>query len=467
MDPDLTGSREGLPRERGLSGGNTMDTLKSKCEEDVSTKQRQIAENARNLPEASFCSLAHHIDEKWLYAAYTRTRRDGAAGVDGQDGESYRAELIPNLHRLLDRFKGGSYRAPPVKRVYIPKAGSKEKRPIGIPTFEDKVLQRAVQMVLEPIYEEKFYPFSYGFRPGKSAHDAVEALWQSTMDLGGGYIIDLDISKFFDTLDHGKLREILKQRVSDGVLIRTIGKWLNAGVMEEDRLEYRERGTPQGGVISPLLSNIYLHEVLDRWFVEMVKPCLKGRAFIIRYADDAVIGCACEEDAERIMKVLPQRFAKYGLTVHPEKTRLVDFRKPGDDDQKGKDSFSFLGFRHYWMKSRKGKWVVSRKTDGKRLARSLKAIAEWCRRHRHDAVLDQLKALSQKLRGHYGYYGITFNSKGIQRFYRRVRAIWFKWLNRRSDKPSMYWWQYQRWSSHHPLAFPKVMHSAVRCESLS
>jgi group II intron reverse transcriptase/maturase len=427
----------------------------------VSTKQRKITEAARKYPEESLMSIAHHIDVEWLYCAYELVRRDGARGIDGVGAEAYELNLWANLENLLNRFKSGSYRAPAVKRVYIPKAGSTEKRPIGIPTYEDKILQRAVQLALEPIYEGEFYDFSYGFRPGKSAHQALEWLWKESMNIHGGYIIDMDISKYFDTIPHRKLREILGRRVSDGVIQRTIGKWLNAGVMEQGNVAYQEQGTPQGGVISPLLSNIYLHEVLDDWFVKTVKPRLKGKAFMVRYADDAVIGCERAEDADRIMKVLALRFTKYGLTIHPEKTRLIDFTEPEDGAGKGKGSFTFLGFTHYWTKSKKGKWIVGRKTDKKRLRRSIQAITQWCRENRHKPVKEQHEKLTAKLRGHYAYYGITFNFKSLERFFLRIREIWFKWLNRRSDKSSLYWWQYVMYLKANPLPYPKIVHSYV------
>jgi group II intron reverse transcriptase/maturase len=278
-----------------------MDTLR--FWETVSTKQRRIAETARRIQGKSMWSIGHYIDIQWMYCAWELTRKDGAVGIDGVEAEEYEGNLWENLTNLVNRLKSGTYRAPAVKRVYIPKAGSStEKRPIGIPTFEDKILQRAVQMVLEPIYEGEFYNFSYGFRPGKSAHQALNHIWKASMTINGGYIIDMDISKYFDTIPHEKLREILGQRVSDGVIQRIIGKWLNAGVMEEGEVRYNQAGTPQGGVISPLLSNIYLHEVLDKWFVETVQPILKGKSFMVRYADDAIIGCERKEDADRIMK---------------------------------------------------------------------------------------------------------------------------------------------------------------------
>ena len=278
-----------------------------------------------------FTSLAHLIDILWLHEAYNRTRKDGAVGVDGQTGKDYEANWEGNLQSLLDRAKSGTYVAPPVRRVHIPKAGSvTETRALGIPTFEDKVLQRAVAMVLETIYEQDFLDCSYGFRPGRSAHQALEALWQQTMKMGGGWIVEVDIRKFFDTIDHGHLRAFLKRRVRDGVLLRLIGKWLKAGVLEDGCVTHPEAGSPQGGVVSPMLSNVFLHYVLDDWFEREVQPRLKGQSFLIRYADDLVMGFSQEDDARRVMDVLPKRFEKDGLTLHPEKTRLVPFERPPD-----------------------------------------------------------------------------------------------------------------------------------------
>jgi RNA-directed DNA polymerase len=285
----------------------------------VSRKRERIAKLAREAPDMAFTSLSHHIDIDWLREAYRLTRKDGASGVDGQTAEEYAANLEVNLQSLLDRAKtGDTYCAPPVRRVHIPK-GNGETRPIGIPTFEDKVLQRAVAMVLEGVYEQDFMDCSYGFRPGRSAHQALASFRRQAMGMGGGWVVEVDIRKFFDTLDHGHLRELVRKRVRDGVLLRLIGKWLNAGVREDGSLTHPDSGTPQGGVISPLLANVYLHEVVDRWFEDEVKPRLKGRAFLVRYADDLVICFACEEDARRVMDVLPKRFGKYGLALHPER----------------------------------------------------------------------------------------------------------------------------------------------------
>src|SRR6202158_4072746 len=297
----------------------------------VLTRQQRIAELAKQASQMGFTSLNHHIDLWWLYEAFLRTRRDGAPGVDGQTAAAYEADLRGNLQSLLDRAKSGTYRAPPVRRVHIPKGTGTETRPIGIPTFEDKVLQRSVVMVLEAIYEQDFQDCSYGFRPGRSAHQALDSLWRQTMGTRGGWVVEVDIGKFFETLDHAHLRDLLRQRIRDGVLLRLIGKWLNAGVLEDGNLTFPDEGSPQGGVISPLLANVYLHYVLDVWFEQEVQPRLKGRAFLIRYADDFVIGFACEEDARRVLAVLPKRFGKYGLALHPDKTRLVPFGRPSQE----------------------------------------------------------------------------------------------------------------------------------------
>jgi len=349
--------------------------------------------------------------------------------------------------------------------VHIPKGTSgKETRPIGIPTFEDKVLQRAVAMVLEPLYEQEFLNCSYGFRPGRSAHDALQALWEQAMGTGGGWVIDLDIRKFFDTMDHAHIREILKRRVSDGVILRLIGKWLNAGVWEKGETSYPEKGTPQGGVISPLLSNIYLHEVLDKWFEEVVRPRLKGKGFLIRYADDGLLCFDNEEDARRVMEVLPKRFAKYGLMIHPEKTRMVIFVRPESEPPKDhnrakRETFSFLGFTHYWGKSRKGNWVIMRSTEKGRFTRALKKMSDWCRRNRHLPISEQLHQLTRKLMGHYSYYGITGNFRRLANFRHQVIRVWRKWLSRRSRSGFISWEKFTLLMRRYTLPRVRIMHS--------
>jgi RNA-directed DNA polymerase len=431
----------------------------------VSTKQERIATLARQSPQMSFTSLAYLMDLPWLLEAYHRTRKNGATGVDGQTWHAYGKNLETNLQSLLDRAKSGRYTAPPVKRVHIPKAGSPtQKRPIGIPTLEDKVLQRAVVMLLEPIYEQDFVEGSYGFRPGRGAHQALERLWKETMTVQGGWVLEVDISKFFDTLDHGHLRQFVQHRVQDGVLLRLIGKRLNAGVMESGQISYPEAGSPQGGVVSPLLANVYLHYVLDTWFEREVQPRLAGRAYLIRYADDFVIGFTDEKDAQRVKDVLPKRFGRYGLKIHPEKTRLVRFTKPKDrDNSSGKpESFDLLGFTHYWGRSLRGNWVVKRKTSTSRLSRGLRAINEWCRNHRHDSLAEQQQALSQKLRGHCGYYGITGNSQCLSAFRLWLVRTWRRWLSRRNRERGMTWDRFNRLLQQYPLPAAVVIHSACR-----
>jgi len=426
----------------------------------VLTKLDRIAAMARSLPGVAFTTLAHHIDVSWLREAYRRTRKGGATGIDGQSAEKYEQHLEENLRSLLDRVKAGKYQAPAVRRVHIPKGDGSETRPIGIPTFEDKVLQRAVAMLLEAIYEQSFHDFSYGFRPRRSAHDACEALQSATVKMAGGWVLEVDIKKFFDTLDHEHLRSIIGQRVRDGAILRLIGKWLNAGVMEGSTLFHPEAGTPQGGVISPLLANIYLHEVLDEWFVRDVQPRLKGRSMLVRYADDFVFVFARKDDAERVLDVLPKRFGKYGLTLHPDKTRLVPFRRPDrhDGGDNGPGTFDLLGFTHHWGLSRNGKWVVKKRTAKDRFSRALRRIVEWCREHRHVDVEVQHRVLGQKLRGHYAYYGVTGNSRALSRLWHETTKTWRKWLSRRSQRGFLNWQKMLRLLERFPLPRPRIVH---------
>jgi len=416
------------------------------------------------MPQQALTTLAQHIDEDFSHEAYRRTRKDGASGIDGQTAEAYEAKLEANLKALLARFKSGRYRAPAVRRVHIPKGEGTKTRAIGIPTFEDKALPRAVAMVLEAIYEQRFHDGSYGVRPGRSAHQALETLWKRLMEMGGGIVVDVDIQAFFDTLDHTALRGCLDQRVRDGVLRRTIDKWLDAGVLEKGALSYPESGTPQGGVISPLLANIYLDEVLDRWFEAAVKPRLRGAAFLVRYADDFVLVFASARDAQRVLAVLGKRFATYALAVHPQKTRVLDFRRPQLQQQAGKEgeSFQFLGFTHYWGRSRKGRWVVQHKTASQRMSRALKAVAQWCKESRQWSQVKQHPGLSRKLRGHFAYYGITGNVRALERFHHQVVQIWFKWLNRRGGQRRWTWGRYERLLRLVPLPEPIVVHSVLR-----
>ncbi|MEA5446869.1 group II intron reverse transcriptase/maturase [Gammaproteobacteria bacterium AB-CW1] len=415
----------------------------------VYTRQQRIACNARSHPERAFTSLAHHLDLDWLLEAYRRIRKDGAVGVDGQTAAEFEADLYGNLERLREAALSGRYRAPPARRVYIPK-GDGTKRPLGIPTLSDKILQRAVAMLLEPIFEQDFLACSFGFRPGRSAHQALDYLWRNAMRQGGGWVFDVDIQRFFETLDHDRLREVIARRVSDGVIRRLIGKWLNAGVMEGAQWYRTRQGTPQGGVISPLLANAYLHAVVDEWFDREVQPRLKGRAFLVRYADDLVIGFTNEVDARRVAAVMAKRLDRYNLRLHPEKSRLVPFRAARRRAGPRPGSFDFLGFTHYWGRSRAGRPVILRKTAKTRVRRVLGLVNQWCRRHRHWPVAEQCDRLSRLLRGHYAYYGVIGNSRSLRQVLHAVKRLWIKWLGRRSQR-RMNWETAQRLLQRYPL----------------
>ncbi len=429
----------------------------------ISTKQARIAELAKQMPGKAMTSLAQHMDAAWLRSAHERTRKDGAAGVDGQTAAEFERDLESGLRSLLDGMKSGTYRAPPVRRVDIPKGDGSKTRPIGIPTYADKVAQRAVVMLMEPVYEEDFYDFSYGFRPGRSAHGALEHLNEGLWSLkGGGWALDVDIRGFFDNLDHAQLRQMLSHRVTDGVVTRMVGKWLKAGVLKDGAIERRPRGTPQGGVISPLLANVYLHEVVDKWWVQDVLTRLREPAFMVRYADDFVMVFASLDDARRVQEALPKRLARFGLELHPEKTRLIDFRRPHDDGSGPRPgTFDFLGFTHYWGRTRKGPWVPKRRTAKNRLRRALTTLNQWLRSVRHFPVAEQARLLGAKLRGHFQYFGIRGNSTAISAYRWAARRLWRKWLSRRSQRGAMYWEQFSALERRHPLpparlAYPRL-----------
>jgi group II intron reverse transcriptase/maturase len=400
------------------------------------------------------------MDVHWLWEASLRVRKNSAVGVDNQSYADYEQTKQDRLVALLGKAKDGSYRAPPVKRVYIPKDDG-EKRGIGIPTIEDKILQRAVVMLLEPIYEQSFHDFSFGFRPRKSAHQAVQYLREQCFEQEVSYILDVDLRQYFDTIDHGHLREILSQRVGDGVLGRLINKWLKAGVWEEGTVHYPEAGSPQGGVISPLLSNIYLHTVLDDWFVKDIQPHLKGKSFMVRFADDFVMGFANKRDAESMLEALKARFAAYGLQVHPEKTQLVQFKRPQrdpNDNGPKPGTFDFLGFTHYWGKSQQGNQVFKSKTSRKRVRRTLKNIKEWGWKNRHLALKEQQEQINRKLQGHYSYYGIPNNSASLGQVFYVVKHLWRKWLGRRNRDGPMNWQKFSQLLVNYPLILPRIVH---------
>jgi len=426
----------------------------------ISTKLQAIAQQAIDNPEMVFTTLGHHIDVEWLREAYRLTNKSSAAGVDGVTAKEYEANLEENLSDLHGRLKSGRYVAPPVERVWLDKEDG-SKRPIGKPTFEDKIVQRAVVMLLEAVYEPEFYGFSHGFRFGHSPHQALHELREQCREQNIHWIVDADVSGFFDELRHDLLREFIQRRVNDGGILRLIGKWLNAGVIEEGKLTYAEAGSPQGGVVSPILANVFLHYVLDDWYEQEVKPRLKGRSFLIRFADDFIIGCELESDAQQVMEVLPKRFGRYGLTIHPHKTKLVKFGKPfrnkPSESQNG--TFDFLGFTHYWAKTRQGYWVIKCKTAQKRLRRTIKAIWQWCKGNRHLPVAEQYRMLCLKLRGHYQYYGLRNNYHQLEVVYYQALKGWWYWLNRRSRQRNLLWDKFKQIMTKFPLPRPRIVHA--------
>ena len=433
--------------------------------DSVSTKQERIASLARSNREMALTSLNHYIDYEWMHYAYECTRKDGAVGVDGQTAQEYEVKLQENLLSLIDRLKSGRYQAPPVRRHYIAKADGGQ-RGLGIPSFEDKVAQRAIVMLLEPICEQDFFAGSYGFRPGHSAHQALQAVRAGVMEQRGRWVLDVDIRKFFDSIDRTRLREFLAKRVTDGVVRRLIDEWLNAGVLEEGQMHYPDKGTPQGGVVSPCLANIFLHYVLDEWYSTQVVARLKGQSTLVRYCDDFVMIFEYKDDADRVYAVLGKRLEKYGLQLHPDKTRLVDFRyrTPRNERQMFVRTFNFLGFTQVRVLSRNGKRAMLQKTAKDRLARSLDAFNQQCRRMRHWQLREQYERLCRMLRGHYAYYGITGNADSLSSLHHAVLRLWHKWLSRRSRQSTSYlcWEAFGQVLQAFPLPKPMIVHRYVR-----
>jgi RNA-directed DNA polymerase len=436
---------------------------------NLSTKRQWIADLARKKPGTVLFSLHHVIDLEWMQEAYELTRKDGAAGIDGVTAKGYEANLEANLLGLLERIKSGRYKAPPVRRTHIPKADGSQ-RPLGIPTFEDKVAQRAIVMVLEAVYEQDFLPCSYGFRPGRSAHEALRQLSGAPTLRKQHWVLDVDIRKYFDSIPHHHLRSFLDQRVTDGVIRRMIDKWLKAGVLEDGLLRFATEGTPQGGVISPMLSNIYLHHVLDEWFENTVKPRMVGGCTLVRYADDFVMTFETHRDAKRVLEVLGKRLERYGLTLHPDKTRFIDFRprrSGGTHPDCKEPPFDFLGFTHTWVKSRKGNDVVRQTTAKNRLARALVAVNDWCRTNRHRPLPWQHARLAAKLIGHYAYYGITGNIRHVERYRQQVVKLWRKWLERRTRSERLTWARFNALLARHPLPPARIIHRYATSAKLS
>jgi RNA-directed DNA polymerase len=423
----------------------------------MSTELLKVAERAKREPEGVFHSLAHRIDVPALERAYHRQRKDAAAGIDGMTKEQYGQDLQQRLRALHERLKAKKYYHQPIRRVHIPKDKGKT-RPIGISVFEDKIVQEAVREVLEAIYEQDFRDCSYGFRPNRRAHDAIRAVNSAVYGSEINWIVEADIQCFFDSVNRKALMEMLSIRVADGSLLRLVGKCLHVGVLDGEDLSTPDLGTIQGSVLSPLLGNIYLHYVLDVWFEREVSPRMKGKALLVRYADDFVIGLEHKEDAERVMSVLGKRLGRYGLALHPDKTRLLDFRRPSSEQTggKGPSTFDFLGFTLYWRRTLRGRWEMWCKTRGARLRRSLKSVYDWCRRHRHMSAKEQHAALVRRVNGHINYFGVNGNQRSLVQFIRGVKRCWRRWLCRRSQTSRLTWGRFSRILRAYPFPSPLV-----------
>ena len=417
-----------------------------------SPKLLKVAERARRDPSTRFLSLAHLIDEASLVRAYHRQRKGAAVGVDGVTKEQYGKDLVANVAALVERMRAWRYRHQPIRRVHIPK-GEGKTRPIGICCIEDKLVQEALREILEVLYEPLFHGCSYGFRPGRSAHDALRALDRSAMAGEMNWVLEADITSYFDSIDRKLLMEMLAKRVADTSLLRLVGKCLHVGVLDGEAYNEPEVGTAQGSVLSPLLGNIYLHYVLDEWLAAELAPRLRGHARLIRYADDFIIGFTRSEDAELAMRELGARMAQYGLKLHPDKTRIVPFTRPGRGQQggKGPGTFNFLGFTVYWRRTRRGSWTPGLKTRAERLRRAMQAVRDFCRIHRHDSLPVQHAGLCRRLVGHYNYFGVNGNVQALARLRAAACRAWHKWLNRRGGRSRLVWERFQAVLADYPL----------------
>jgi RNA-directed DNA polymerase len=418
----------------------------------------KIAERARRDSSTRFNSLAHLIDVNLLRSAYKRLRKGAAVGVDQVTYSAYGEALEENLHDLHERMRSQRYRHQPIRRVHIFKAPDKT-RPIGVSTIEDKIVQTAVRDVLEAIYEVDFLDFSYGFRRGRRAHDALRDM-RKAIDHGEvNVVLEADLQEYFDRIDRTFLKEFLQTRIADKSFLRLIGKCLRVGILDNEQYDEPEVGTVQGSTLSPMLGNIFLHYVLDVWFEREVRPRMLGKVHLWRFADDFVIGFQKQEDADRVMKVLGKRMAKYGLTLHPEKTRIVDFKRPPRNPPggKGKATFDFLGFCFLWKRTRHGNWAPNLRTRTARLHRATNAVNDFCRRHRNKPVAEQHAGLVRRLRGHYNYFAVQGNFDQLAVLYEKSQRIWHKWLNRRSQRSRMNWERFADLMQDLPLPRPRIM----------
>ncbi len=430
---------------------------------DMQTKLNLLSEFAKRDEKSRLDNLAHLLSEENLKECFKMLKKGKAAGIDGVGVEEYEKELESNLKDLVTRMKAQSYRPQPVRRTYIAKANGKSLRPLGIPAVEDKIVQRGIARVLEAIYEVDFLDFSYGFRPHRSCHQALKRLDQVIMTQPINHIIDADIKGFFDCVDHEWLMKFLGVRIGDTNFLRLIKRFLKNGYMEEGKLHPSDEGTPQGGVVSPILANVYLHYALDLWMEKVVKPECRGAVEIIRYADDFVICVQYKDEAVKILTALKERLAKFNLELAEDKTRLIEFGRFAKQNASAKDqrvaTFNFLGFTHFIDKTRKGGFKLGRTTDRKKLRTKLKEMNGWLKASRNMfAIADIWKTLRAKLRGHFQYYGVSGNYRALQRFEYQTKRMILKWLNRRSQKKSFNWESFKAYLERHPLPTAKIHH---------
>jgi group II intron reverse transcriptase/maturase len=427
---------------RGVAKGNSLGETRGGHSATVPRAHvtERIGRRAREEKGVRFNNLLSHLKVPLLREAYGRLRKDAATGVDGETWSSYGEELDARLRDLEERIQRGSYHPQPVRRVYIPKGGG-QMRPLGVPALEDKIVQQAARMLLEPIYEQgEFLGFSYGFRPGRSPHQALDALSEVLHHRKVNWVLDADIRSFFDTIDHGWMQKFVEHRIADERMVRLLMKWLHAGVMEEGELREVEEGTPQGGIISPLLANIYLHHALDQWVHNWRRKHARGEVYIVRYADDFVMGFQFEEDARAMHAAMAERLAKFGLELHADKTRVLRFGRFAAQDcvrkdgRKRPETFDFLGFTHICGETLDGRFWVLRRTSRKKRKAKLAKLREEIWRQRHRPVVEQYERLSRSLRGHYGYYGVSSNFRALASFRGHVRHAWHEALQRRSQR---------------------------------
>jgi len=425
----------------------------------VQTSLLGIAKKAGSDKRYRFRNLYRELNEELLRDSWRLLRKDAALGVDQVSAAEYEANLEENIHQLVERLKRKSYRARLVRRQYIPK-GDGRMRPLGIPATEDKLLQLAVKRLLEAIYEQDFLSCSYGYRPGVGALEAVDRLTVQLQFGGYHHVVEADIKGFFDNLSHEWLMRMLEVRIDDQAILRLIKKWLKAGVLDTDGKVLRpEGGTPQGGVISPILANVYLHYALDLWFEKVFRRGCRGEAFMHRYADDFVCGFGRAEDARLFYGQLEERLRKFGLELAADKTRVIPFSR----FRRGETSFDFLGFEFRWGTDRKGQAHLKRRTSRKKFRNSVKRVAAWCKKNRHRRVKDQFKLLNAKLRGYYNYYGVQGNYASLKEFFDLVQRLHQKWLNRRSQRPSYTWDGYLALRQHFILERPRIVGRPKTC----